>query len=281
MVDLIAGLPGDSLSDICGSMDWVLEREAYDYLMLYPLSLMPSTELKQRAGELGSISMPYPPYLLTRSPDLTAQEMCQAFQYYEERMEEDISPLEMPLEVNPGPETSANLRGLCNLVNWHTLQQVNPLERGGAETAYALTISMTAEILRRPGLWSPILRDYLRRNPFSLISVEAPSDAYPEDLDPLWRLARERHHPADRDYTVTHTPYRSFFLYSRERGLTWKWPDPREFFPLKLHDGQAISYQPECLAMTSEKKIPRWFSDHIKRRYSKPPGIRLWQDPDD
>jgi hypothetical protein len=111
--------------------------------------------------------------------------------------------------------------------------------------------------------------------------VEAPSDAYPEDLDPLWRLARERHHPADRDYTVTHTPYRSFFLYSRERGLTWKWPDPREFFPLKLHDGQAISYQPECLAMTSEKKIPRWFSDHIKRRYSKPPGIRLWQDPDD
>ncbi len=45
MVDIIAGLPGDTLSDICKSMDWVIEQDAYDYLMLYPLSLIPSTEL--------------------------------------------------------------------------------------------------------------------------------------------------------------------------------------------------------------------------------------------
>ena len=53
MVDIIAGLPGDTLSDICKGIDWIVEEEAYDYLMLYPLSLMPSTELKQRAAELG------------------------------------------------------------------------------------------------------------------------------------------------------------------------------------------------------------------------------------
>jgi radical SAM superfamily enzyme YgiQ (UPF0313 family) len=101
MVDLIAGLPGDRLRDICRSLDWVLEREAYDYLMLYPLSLMPSTELKQRAEALGLVAMPHPPYLLTGGPGLTAQEMRRAFHYYEECMEEDISPLEMPIALNP------------------------------------------------------------------------------------------------------------------------------------------------------------------------------------
>ncbi len=65
-VDIIAGLPGDTLSDICKGIDWIVEEEAYDYLMLYPLSLMPSTELRQRAAELGLVEMPYPPYLLTR-----------------------------------------------------------------------------------------------------------------------------------------------------------------------------------------------------------------------
>jgi hypothetical protein len=67
-----------------------IEREAYDYLMLYPLSLMASTELKERAEALGLVAMPYPPYLLTRGPGFTAQEMHRAFYYYEACMEEDI-----------------------------------------------------------------------------------------------------------------------------------------------------------------------------------------------
>ena len=105
MVDIIAGLPGDSLSDVRKSMDWLIEKEAYDYLMLYPLCLMPSTELKQREVELGLVAMPFPPYLLTRNTGLTAQEMVKAFRYYEESMEEDISPLEMPLFIRNRADT--------------------------------------------------------------------------------------------------------------------------------------------------------------------------------
>jgi uncharacterized Fe-S cluster-containing radical SAM superfamily protein len=280
MVDLIAGLPGDRLPDIHRSLDWVLEREAYDYLMLYPLSLMASTELKQRAEALGLVAMPHPPYLLTGGPGLTAQEMCRAFDYYEERMEEDISPLEMPIALDPKAEASNHLKGLIHSVSWRMGDAGKSLLQIGDRTTYALTISMTRKVLRQPESWVQYLENYLGRNPFSLLSVEVPFDVEPVDLDPLWQLARGHRHPGDRDYTVTHTPYRSFFLFSREKGLIWKWPDPRESLPLELHDGQKVDCSPVCLVIAPQGTIPQWFQEHMQQRYKKPPEIRLWVPPE-
>ena len=186
IVDIIAGLPGDSLSDVRKSMDWLIEKEAYHYLMLYPLCLMPSTELKRREAELGLVAMPFPPYLLTRNTGLTAQEMAKAFQYYEESMGEDISPLEMPLFIHNKAEPASYLKGLLSIIRWNSAETVRI---DGAHTAYALTLSMNRDVLRQPGLWRRVLKDYLKKNPFSLFSIEVPSDAFPSELEPLWQVA--------------------------------------------------------------------------------------------
>jgi hypothetical protein len=281
MVDLIAGLPGDDLSDIRRSVDWVMEQDAYDSLMLYPLSVMPGTELHRRADEFRLCAMPNPPYLVTRNQGLTAPEMSQAFRYYEERLEEDINPFEMPLALNSKPEASPIFRGLCTQVNWHTDEQIRNLPDSAKRTAYAFTVSLTGEILRQPRLWLPVLQDYLEKNPFTLLSIEVPPEVFPEDLQPLWRLAQGVEHPVDRDYTVTHTPYRRFLIFSRAQGLVWKWPDPREFNPLILHDGQKIPSHPVCLVKTPDETIPEWFVEYIHRRYPSPPEIKPWQLPDD
>ena len=113
------------------------------------------------------------------------------------------------------------------------------------------------------------------------ISIEVPPDAYPEELHPFWQLAQGYEHPVDRDYTVTHTPYRSFLIFSRAQGLLWKWPDPRESNPLMLHDGQEIPSRPVCLVASFEETIPQWFFEHINQRHSSPPEIKRWQLPDD
>lgn len=281
MVDLIAGLPGDTLSDIRGSLDWVIGHEAYDYLMLYPLSLIPGTELYQRASEFGLCAMPRPPYLLTRSPTLTPFEMNQAFRYYEESMEGEITPLEMPPFLDASLSHVAFPEGLRYRVDWNRPEEIEPLSHRGSPTAYAFTVSMTGEVLKESGRWIPVLKNYLEKNPFSLLSIEVPPDSFPDELDPLWQLAQARPHPVDRDYTVTHSPYRSVMVLSRSRGLLWKWPDPREFNPLVLPDGQKVSFQPACMVVTSEDEIPRWFMDHIHQRYSSPPEIRRWQPPED
>ncbi len=316
MVDIIAGLPGDQLSDICRSLDWVLNHDAYDTLMLYPLSLIPSTELRRQAKKWGLIAMPHPPYLVTRTPDLTAAEMVQAFHHYEESMEEDIAPLEIPPALDPETKAFAPVRpleasplkagwtsaaqgepranpglqagesrgslpgGLSFSVDWHHPEKMGDLSHGDL-TAYAFTVRMSKEVLRETKRWSKVLRDYLERNPFTLLSVEVPPDIYPENLQPLWQLAEKHSHPIDRDYTVTHSPFRSFLVFSRSQGLLWKWPDPRESSPLVLHDGQEVPCRPVCLVATSEKTIPSWFLDHIRQRYPSLPEIKQWEPPED
>ena len=97
----------------------------------------------------------------------------------------------------------------------------------------------------------------------------------------LWQLSRERRLPGDLDYTVTHTPYRSFLLFSRSRGLLWKWPDPRESRPMALPDGQEAVFHPVSLVAAQEKALPPWFLDHMAKRYTPSPEIRIWEPPDD
>jgi hypothetical protein len=279
MVDLIAGLPGDRLSDINRSLDWVLDHDAYDTLMLYPLSLIPSTELRQQARKWGLIAMPHPPYLVTRTPDVTAAEMAQAFHHYEKSMEEDIAPLEMPPALDLSLKASLP-GGLSFSVDWHHPEEIeNPSRRD--PTAYAIMVSMSKEVLRETKRWSLVLQDYLTKNPFTLLSVEVPGDVYPEDLQPLWQLAEKHSHPIDRDYTVSHSPFRGFLVFSRSKGLLWKWPDPRESSPLVLHDGQEVPCRPVCVVATTEESIPSWFLDHIRQRYPSPPEIKRWEPPED
>ncbi len=282
MVDLIAGLPGDHLFDICRSLDWVLDHEVSDLLMLYPLSLISGTELHRRSNEFEIKAMPYPPYFVTRNRDIGAPEICQAFLHYENRIGEDISPLEVPPALDSPSRTNTLPGDLCNVINWHTPDQVHHPPRLNDSLAYAFTLSLSREVLREPTRWFPSLREYLKENPFTLLSIEAPYDVFPEELSPCWQLAREQPpYLLDRDYTVPHTPYRSFLIFSRHQGLLWKWPDPRESFPLRLPDGQKISSRPVCLVKTSEKTLPQWFLNHMDQRYHPLPEIKIWLRPED
>jgi hypothetical protein len=172
--------------------------------------------------------------------------------------------------------------GLCNVITWHTPEQVSPPFRLNHSFAYALTLSLSRELLRGPTRWLSTLGEYLKENPFTLLSVEVPYDVFPEALEPFWQFVREqRQHLLDRDYTVLHTPYRNFLIFSRHQGVLWKWPDPRESFPFRLPDGQAISSRPVCLVKTSEKALPQWFLNHMSQRYDPLPEIKRWLRPGD
>jgi hypothetical protein len=172
------------------------------------------------------------------------------------------------------------LGGLNFSLDWHHPEEIeNPSH--GDPTAYAFTVSMSNEVLRGAKRWSRVLQNYLEKNPFTLLSVEVPPNVYPEELQPLWQLAEKHSHPIDRDYTVTHSPFRSFLVFSRSKGLLWKWPDPRESSPPVLHDGQEVPCRPVCVVATAEESIPSWFLDYIRQRYPSPPEIKRWEPPED
>ncbi len=281
MVDVIAGLPGDSLSDIKKSLDWVLANEACDFLMLYALSLIPGSELRRKANRLSLSFLNHPPYLLTKGPRLRALEVWKAFQYYSTIMEMDASPLEVPLGLNPLIKSLPRVEPFNWRIEWSNPKEIPFSLRSGDQNAYALTLSLSKEILGTPHTLIPILQGYLKKNPFTLMAIEVPPDVNPEQLHPLWELAQHHHHLVDRDYTVGHTPFRSLLLVSQKDKLLWKWPDPRESCPIVLSDGQEITYHPVCLVLSQKGEVPRWFHHHLQKRYPSLPEIRRWELPED
>ena len=76
-LDLIYGLPGDALGDFKESLDFALGLEP-NHLDIFPLALLPGTELAERAAELGIEAASAPPYIVRRTRELGPDGLAQA-----------------------------------------------------------------------------------------------------------------------------------------------------------------------------------------------------------
>lgn len=76
-LDLIYGLPGDGLRQFEESLDFALGLEP-NHLDVFPLALLPGTELSDRAAELGIAADPRPPYLVRATRELPAPDLEEA-----------------------------------------------------------------------------------------------------------------------------------------------------------------------------------------------------------
>lgn len=75
--DLIYGLPGDTLAGFEKSLDFALALYP-NHLDIFPLAVLPGTELAGRADALGLESLPAPPYTLVGSPGFPSADMREA-----------------------------------------------------------------------------------------------------------------------------------------------------------------------------------------------------------
>jgi hypothetical protein len=75
--DLIYGLPGDTLAGFERSLDFALALYP-NHLDVFPLAVLPGTELAGRADALGLDRLPDPPYTLRSTPTFPAGEMAEA-----------------------------------------------------------------------------------------------------------------------------------------------------------------------------------------------------------
>ena len=94
---------------------------------------------------------------MTRNRDIGAPEICQAFLHYENRIGEDISPLEVPPALDSPSRTNTLPGDLCNVINWHTPDQVHHPSRLNDSLAYAFTLSLSREVLERANKMASIL----------------------------------------------------------------------------------------------------------------------------
>lgn len=76
-IDLIYGLPGDSLAGFRKSVDYALGLQP-NHLDLFPLSVLPGTVLAEEAEGLGLVAQDRPPYALISTPGFSPEALSQA-----------------------------------------------------------------------------------------------------------------------------------------------------------------------------------------------------------
>lgn len=92
-VDLIIGLPGDTLSNFKTSVDDVVKSDIGDSIQVFKLSLLSGTEFSKNRGVLGLIAEAKPPYYLKSTPSFSSQDMREAIDYVEQTLDITLYPM--------------------------------------------------------------------------------------------------------------------------------------------------------------------------------------------
>ena len=74
-VDLIVGLPGDTVASVRRGLRYLYDNGLYDDVQVFNLSILPGTAFRQEADELGLAFQPRPPYYALRTPTLAREEL--------------------------------------------------------------------------------------------------------------------------------------------------------------------------------------------------------------
>lgn len=113
-VDLIVGLPGDDLQGFDRSVQFVGDNKLYNDVQVFPLSILPGTEFRQRHQELKLAFENNPPYTIISTPTFSQEEISLAFDHAESRFDLSIYPLPdldvaWQTDVPTGIETASHI----------------------------------------------------------------------------------------------------------------------------------------------------------------------------
>ena len=83
-IDLIVGLPGDTLDTFKQSVDFIAKHDLFDDIMVFPLSILPGTDFRKNSNKLQLTFDNTPPYTILHTPIFSQEELLYAFDYAEE-----------------------------------------------------------------------------------------------------------------------------------------------------------------------------------------------------
>jgi radical SAM superfamily enzyme YgiQ (UPF0313 family) len=104
-VDLIIGLPGDTVDSVRRGLDYLCSSRLYSSMQVFNLAVLPGTAFRQEAEQLGLKYQPRPPYYVLDTPTLGLEEMYGLMHEAQERLEIEYDPLSAPkLEFDAGSQ---------------------------------------------------------------------------------------------------------------------------------------------------------------------------------
>lgn len=89
-IDLIAGLPGDTLESFKRSVDRVFEESLYENIQVFRLSILSGTDFSVNRKKYGIEADDLPPYHIRSVPGFTEAEMLEAIDYAREKFDTEL-----------------------------------------------------------------------------------------------------------------------------------------------------------------------------------------------
>lgn len=181
---VILGLPFDTIEDFENTIDFVVQLELEESMEIYPLSLIPGTQLKDEAAELNIRYMNHPPYWVTHTKHMGPRDFKAAIEMVEQKLGIEFFPPQIPHFKNIEPELVHFLD-----LRKQPARQIQTIIRQPEQVGHSLTIMVNESLALGQG--QPLLIElgrHLRQdNPFTLVQLVLDMDVIPgkKDLQPL------------------------------------------------------------------------------------------------
>lgn len=164
-LDLIAGLPGESLDDFLASLDRVMAGRP-EHLQIEAVKLLPGSPLRQQATALGMVYDPRPPYTVLETTELSFDDL-QLLGQISRILDQSWNHSRLKLTLSTLADIEAGFaNGLTKLARWWQSRQLfrHPISQEGIFLASWDFIDQTYHDSCRERLRLAIGRDYARGN---------------------------------------------------------------------------------------------------------------------
>ncbi len=243
-IDLIAGLPGDDLEGFSRSVDFVASHGLGADVQVFPLSVLPGTDLRRDAERLGLSFESDPPYSVLGTPSFSGKDLLLAYDLAETRLDTVFFPMPDLDIAFRGPGGRAENPGDVEAVigDGRYVAKVSLFSRRPPAELRGLARRLTQpyQVLAGPEAGDPAylgeaLETLTSQNPFVPLEVVFFDPDAPPDTGALLKSIRlRRPHFLDGDlrYLYPEAGNRAalFTVVSGERALFFKGPMRRQVF---------------------------------------------------
>lgn len=115
---IILGLPEDTPEGFSRTLAWLKRTDAYSIIHPFVLSILPGTDFRARAAELGLVYDLRPPYYVRSTPSFPSNAFEAALIEYEEMFDVELDAIPRPSLVDRGPGVVARPEDAPYISKW-------------------------------------------------------------------------------------------------------------------------------------------------------------------
>ncbi len=252
---IILGLPADPLESFAATLEFLRQAGLAEGAEVYPLALLPGTELRRGAAELKLEFMGLPPYWVLRTDRLSEPDLFRAVRLAAEALGGELFPPTLPRFADPAPGRTGFL-DLRAATPAQALQAVALFERAGSEPgalhlANSVTLLAGCSQLDNAAQLAELLKlgsRLLEANPYGLyqLVLEGPELPSPERAERLAEAFYNPRHYFNRSRYYQEDPQNRFSV--RLFHLTDNLEAARRHLEEELPFDLLLSYTPQLMS---------------------------------